>query len=174
MNANQLVAQDIARLGAMFQGFLQFGAQLEQLGSIEQATNETNSRLLLVQAALEKANADVAAAQVAFDTLVAKADGLTAAAQKNAAGLTDSAAKEASRIVSQAEADAKALLAKAEDDAAAIRAAREDESASLVSQVAAAKAEIETLNGAITERQAQADSLTATINNVKAQIAALG
>lgn len=161
MNEKQQAADELKRFATMLQGIPAIAADLDRLGSLEQAEIEAKSRV-------DKLQADEQAAK----DRVAGFDAEYARKRDDAKQAADQLMAEAEKVRADADGEAAKIVAAANDKASKIVSDAEGKAAKVKTATNEATAEIERLNAEIADRRAQLDQVNSDLAAVRRKISA--
>jgi chromosome segregation ATPase len=159
-------ADTIKRIAFQYQGILELGQHLEQIGSLESAMAGWKTQHDQAYAAAVRAKADLADLRAQIDQETARGESLLKTRLALLEDKTHAARLQATEIVQQAQDKATAILAaeraqreSAIVDLVASRAAVQADLAGLHAQVTQAKADLEAVQAHLTSAQADLDTI---------------
>lgn len=159
MNEKQQAADELKRFATMLQGIPAIAADLDRLGSLDQAELEAKGRVAKLQAD-ERASKDrVAGFEAEYakkrDEAKKQSDDLRAAAEK----VVDDANEQAEKIVADANAKRDRIIADADS-----------KRADMASEISKSQVQLTSLKGEIKNAQATLDDINSQIDMVRKRI----
>jgi chromosome segregation ATPase len=162
MNTKQQTVNDIKKLSVTLRGILAVGDELERLGSLEQSTHESETRLKALRSEVETAKDALRVLE--SDKKKAKAD---------AGILRQRGEDERKELLAKVQVEVEALRLEAAQKAVQESVKAQDELQAVKIATANAKAKLSGLTDSIKEKQTQLEALNKQITSVKEVLAGI-
>lgn len=161
MSVFEQAADDIRRFAIRMQGVIALSAELDRIGSLDNAASEAEGRLSLAKQQEEEATVRLAAANKAIDDASAYAE-----------KVTENAKLDVNDVYATANVAAKKTLADAKANADEIVAAGNTKLTAIEAEIASRSKALDDLSADIETAQATLDHITTAIAEAKAKIGA--